>query len=114
MEQQQKLQAQIKEQQLLQKEIAAQKEEMLELQKKVRLASELDLTQLEGLINNFTQTMGCEDTQPLTESSYIKTEGELELETLEATKVFYVEKAKEMANNLLNRLSSCEWKAEEK
>ena len=113
LEQQQKLQAQIKEQQLLQKEITAQKEEMLELQKKVRVASELDLSQLETLINNFTQTMGCEDTQPLTEFSYKKTEAELALETLETTKVFYAEKAKEMANSLLNRLSSCEWKTDE-
>ena len=113
LEQQQKLQAQIEEQQRLQKEIAAQKEEMVALQKKVRLASEIDLTQLETLINNFTKTMGCEDTQPLTESSYLKTEDELALETLEATKVFYAEKAKEMANNLLNRLSSCEWKTED-
>lgn len=113
LEQQQKLQAQIKEQQRMQKEITAQKEEMLELQKEVRLASELDLTQLETLIINFSQTMGCKDTQPLTESSYLKTEDELGLETLEATKVFYAEKAKEMANNLLNRLSSCEWKTEE-
>ncbi|MEM7086363.1 MAG: hypothetical protein AAF489_09285 [Bacteroidota bacterium] len=113
LEQQQKLQAQIKEQQRLQNEITAQKKEMLELQKSVRLASELDLRELETLINSFTKTMGCKDTQPLTESSYLKTEDELELETLEATKVFYAEKAKEMANNLLNRLSSCEWKTEE-
>jgi len=113
LEQQQKLQAQIKEQQRMQQEIAAQKEEMLVLQKQVRLTSEQDLTQLEMLINNFTQTMGCKDTQPLTESSYLKSESELGLETLEATKIFYAEKAKEMASNLLNRLSSCEWKTEQ-
>ncbi|MBL4662165.1 MAG: hypothetical protein JKY22_01030 [Flavobacteriaceae bacterium] len=112
LEQQEKLRVQLEEQRKLQAEIAIQKEEMLELQRKVRLASELDLTQLETLINDFTQTMGCKDTQPLTESSYLKTEHELGLETLEATKAFYVEKAKEMANNLLNRLSSCEWKTE--
>jgi len=46
----------------------------------------------------------------LTEASYERTLEDLEVETLTATKIFYADKAKEMANNLLNRLSSCEWK----
>ena len=113
LEQQQKLEVQLKEQKRLQAEIVAQKAEMLSLQKKVKQSSEMDLSQLEDVINKFTQTMGCKEIAPLTESAYLRNEEELALETLQATKIFYAEKAKEMANTLLNRLSSCEWKTDE-
>jgi len=113
LEQQRKLEAQLLEQQRLQAEIVAQKAEMLSLQKKVKQSSELDLSELENLINKFTQTMGCKETAPLTELPYLRDEEALVEETLQATKIFYAEKAKEMANNLLNRLSSCEWKTDE-
>ncbi len=112
LEQQQKLEAQMKEQKKLQEELTMQKEVMLATQKQVRIASEVSLKDLESLINDFTRTMGCEDEKPLTEEPYVRTMEQLELETLKATKIFYAEKAKEMASTLLNRLSSCEWKTE--
>lgn len=113
LEQQQKLEIQIKEQKLLQEQLKLQKETMFASQKKVRLAAEVTLKDLESLINEFTKTMGCLDQQPLTEEPFVRTTAELEVETLKATKIFYAEKAKEMASTLLNRLSSCEWKYQE-
>jgi hypothetical protein len=111
-EQQKKLEAQIKEQQRLQEELKMEKEVMLATQQQVRKASEQTLKDLESIIIDFTKTMGCEDVEPLTEEPYVRTMEQLELETLKATKIFYAEKAKEMASSLLNRLSSCEWKIE--
>ncbi len=110
LKQQQELEARIKEQKRLQNEVMLQKEAMLEQQKELRSSSEVTLRELEVLINEFTKSMGCKIDGPLTESSYQKTLEDLKAETLTATKVFYAEKAKEMANNLLNRLSSCEWR----
>jgi len=109
-EQQRKLQAQMNEQRRLQKEVKLQKEAMLSMQKEIKLSSEVTLKELETLIYEFTQSMGCKENDALTEESFERSLEELENETLTATKVFYADKAKEMANNLLNRLSSCEWK----
>ncbi|MEM7186833.1 MAG: hypothetical protein AAF466_09255 [Bacteroidota bacterium] len=110
LEQQRQLEARIKEQQRLQTEVKLQKEAMFAQQKELRASSEVTLKELEALINEFTKSMGCKDEEPLTEETYQRTLEDLQEETLTATKVFYADKAKEMANNLLNRLSSCEWK----
>lgn len=112
LEQQKKLQEQLETQKRLQDELRAQKASMLVMQKELQQTSELTLSELEKLINDFTSSMGCNVEESLTEGSYLRTETQLEQETLKATKIFYAERAKEMANALLNRLSSCEWKNE--
>ena len=108
--QQKRLEERPKEQKRLQDEIRQQKAAMLVTQKEVRIQAEASLVQLEELINSFTDMMGCNRDMPLTESPYTKSITDLETETLTATKIFYAEKAREMANNLLNRLGGCEWK----
>lgn len=110
LEKQRELEARIKEQKQLQEEVLLQKEAMFAKQKELQSTSEVTLKELEVLINEFTRSMGCKEEEPLTESPYERTLEDLEAETLTATKVFYAEKAKEMANTLLNRLSSCEWR----
>lgn len=110
LEQQQKLKDQLEAQRLLQAEIKLQKQDMMSLQKEVRSVSESTLSEMQVLINDFTEIMGCKDASALTDASFERKLEELEQESLKATKIFYAEKAKEMANNLLNRLESCEWK----
>jgi hypothetical protein len=110
LEQQRELEARLNEQKKLQQEVQLQKEQMFAQQQDLRSNSEVTLKELEHLINEFTKSMGCKDEAPLTETPYERTLEDLEAETLTATKIFYAEKAKEMANTMLNRLSSCEWK----
>lgn len=114
MAQQKRLEEQLKEQKRLQEEIRTQKAAMLVSQKEIRLEAEATLVQLESLINSFTDMMGCTREVPLTEEPYTKTIEDLQTETLTTTKIFYAEKAREMANTMLNRLSGCEWKEEDK
>jgi len=108
--QQQQLQEQIAAQKKMQEDIKLEKEAMLVEQKKVQLEAETSLLELEVLINKFTNSMGCKDTKSLTESSFQRNNSVLQGESLEGTKIFYAEKAKEMANAFFNRLSGCEWR----
>lgn len=105
---QQQLAAQIEEQKALQKKIQQERELMLKTQKELQLTAESNLEQMEYLIQSFTKAMGCKETTPLTGESYKRNPEDLSLESLSRTKAFYIEKAQEMANTLINRLSKCD------
>ena len=109
MERQKKLEAQMKRQKKLKEELKIQKETMLLEQKMIKAEAEVSLQQLESTILRFKKTIGCEETKSLTEEPFERTLLDLESESLQATKFFYVSKAKEMVNNLLNALDDCEW-----
>lgn len=109
-EQQNKLAVQLEEQKRLQAEISSQKAAMLIAQKEIKTSSEATLKELELLINQFTSSMGCKNETSLTKESFVKSVDQLEKESLENTKVFYANKAQEMANAMINRLAGCEWK----
>ncbi|MEL6809810.1 MAG: hypothetical protein AAFP76_00555 [Bacteroidota bacterium] len=106
--QQKKLEMQLKEQKELQKQISQQKEQILAQQKLLKADAESSLKELETLMNRFTSAMGYEGTTPLTQEPFERTVEDLESESLKATKLFYLNKAREMANNLLNTLDRCE------
>lgn len=108
--QQRKLAKQIEEQKELQASIKAQKEEMLVAQKALQVKAESSLEQMEQMILGFTEDLGCGIKTPLTASTFKRTNNELEAESLQATKIFYANKASEMANYLFNTLQDCEWK----
>lgn len=109
LEEQRKLQAQLAKQKELQEQIQREKALMQAEQKALKAEAETTLSELEALILQFKRTMGCEITSPLTEEPFERTVMELETESIEATKIYYANKAREMANNLLNTLQSCEW-----
>lgn len=109
-EKQRQLQEQIATQKELQKKLAMQKAEMLKAQKELKLTSEETLSELETLINEFTIAMGCKTDGGVTSETFIRSLAELESESLDDTKGFYIAKAKEMASTLMNRLAGCEWK----
>ncbi|MEP2936173.1 MAG: hypothetical protein ABJM06_12805 [Gilvibacter sp.] len=106
--QQQQLAAQIEEQKLLQKKVQKDRELMLTAQKKLQITAEANLEEMELLIIKFTEAMGCLETTPLTKESFKRNTQDLSLESLGRTKAFYIEKAQEMANTLVNRLSKCD------
>lgn len=108
--QQQQLADKIKEQKLLQEKIQKDRETMLKSQKELQLAAEANLEQMEQIILSFTEAMGCQETTSLTQESYKRNTEDLSQETLGRTKAFYIEKAQEMANTLVNRLSKCDIK----
>ena len=105
---QQQLAAQIEQQKALQKKIQQEREQMLNAQKELQLTAEDNLAQMEFLIQSFTEAMGCQETTPLTQESFKRNTEDLSLESLGRTKAFYIEKAQEMANALINRLSKCD------
>ncbi len=109
-EEQKKLELQMKQQMELQQELARKKTEMFEAQKAIKIEAESTLSQLEGILLDFTGAMGCPETPKLTEQPYMRSLSDLEGESLQATKIYYANKAREMANNLLNILDECEWK----
>lgn len=108
LEKQQQLAAQIEEQKALQKKIQQERELMLKAQKELQITAESNLEQMEFLIQSFTEAMGCEETTPLTQESFRRNTADLSLESLGRTKAFYIEKAQEMANTMINRLSKCD------
>jgi hypothetical protein len=110
MERQKKLEEQMMRQKKLKEELKIQKETMLSEQKMIKADVEVSLQQLESIILSFKRTIGCEETKSLTEEPYERTLLDLESESLQATKFFYVTKAREMVNNLLNALDDCDWK----
>ncbi len=109
MERQKKLEEQIKLQKKLTEEFRLQKETMLTEQKMIKADAEVSLQQLESIIISFKRTIGCEETKSLTEEPFEHSLLDLESESLQATKFFYVTKAREMVNNLLNALDDCKW-----
>lgn len=109
-EAQKKLEAQLAEQAKIKEELALQKAVMLTEQKEIKRSAESSLLQLEQILLDFTQSMGCPKTTSLTEAPFERSFVELENESIQATKIFYANKAREMANNLLNLLDECEWK----
>jgi hypothetical protein len=109
-ERQKKLEEQMERQKKLKEELKIQKETMLLEQKMIKADVEVSLQQLESIIHSFKRTIGCEETKSLTEEPYERTLLDLESESLQATKFFYVTKAREMVNNLLNALDDCDWK----
>ncbi|NND62745.1 MAG: hypothetical protein HKN48_06080 [Flavobacteriaceae bacterium] len=110
LEEQKKLEAQMKEQIAMQNELAEKKAAMFEAQKMIKKEAETTLDQLESLLIDFTGTMGCPKTTQLTEEPIGRTLSQLQDESLQATKIYYANKAREMANTLLNMLDECEWK----
>ena len=110
MERQKKLDEQMKRQKKLKEELKIQKETMLREQKMIKADAEVSLQQLESAILSFKKTIGCEETVSLTEDPFERTFLDLESESLQATKIFYASKAREMINNLLNALDDCDWK----
>lgn len=106
---QQELAAQIEEQKALQKKLQQERELLLKTQKELQLTAEANLEQMEMIFQSFTAAMGCEETTSLTQESYRRNTEDLSLESLGQTKAFYIEKAQEMANTLINRLSLCDF-----
>lgn len=105
---QQELAAQIEQQKALQKKVQQERELMLKTQKELQITAEANLEQMELLLKSFAEAMGCQETAPLTQESFRRNTEDLSLESLGRTKAFYIEKAQEMANTLVNRLSKCE------
>ncbi len=105
---QQELAAQIEQQKSLQQQIQKDRELMLEAQKALQITAESNLEEIAQLINNFTDAMDCTEAAPLTKESFKRNTEDLALESLGRTKAFYIEKAQEMANTLINRLNKCD------
>ena len=100
------LEAQLKAQKELQAKISREKEIKLAEQKKIKFEAETNLLELENVINRFIRIMDCDNSEPVSKN-YSRTLEELEVESINATKAFYTQKAREMADQLIMVLADC-------
>ena len=100
------LEAQLKAQKELQAKINREKEIKLAEQKKIKFEAETNLLELENVINRFIRIMDCGNSEPVSEN-YSRTLEELEVESINATKAYYTQKARDMADQLIMVLADC-------
>jgi hypothetical protein len=100
------LEAQLKAQKELQAKISREKEIKLAEQKKIKFEAETNLLELENVINRFIRIMDCRNSEPVS-GDYSRTLEELEMESINATKAYYTQKAREMADKLIMTLTDC-------
>jgi ABC-type enterochelin transport system ATPase subunit len=100
------LEAQLKAQKELQAKISRGKEIKLAEQKKIKFEAETNLLELENVINRFIRIMDCGNSEPVSED-YSRSLEELEVESINATKAYYTQKARDMADQLIMVLADC-------
>ena len=101
------LEAQLKAQRELQNKLKVEKAKKMEAQLAYKNKAEAHLLDLETAINRFIRMTNCSEAEPLNQDSYSRSLDQLEQESLNATKVFYTQKAREMADQLIMVLASC-------
>ncbi len=107
LEEQKRLEQRMKEQKQRQNEVRRQKAEELILQKKVRENAEVALQEFESAIIKLSEALECDQAYEIIEATYLKTNEQLNAESLDATKAHYAAKAREIAQNMLNQLDDC-------
>ncbi len=106
LQKQKALEAQLKAQKELQARISREKEIKLAEQKKIKYEAETNLLELESVINRIVRIADCGNTEPM-KIEYTRTLEELEVESVNATKTYYTQKAREMADQLIFILANC-------
>lgn len=101
------LEAQLKAQREMQAKLRLEKEKKMKAQIAYKTEAEANLLDLESAINRFIRMSNCSEAEPLNYESYVRSVEQLELESLNATKVFYTQKAREMADKLIMVLAAC-------
>lgn len=101
------LEAQLKAQRELQNKLRVEKEKKMEAQISLKTKAEANLLELQTAINRIIRMSDCGEAEPLSEDSYTRSMEQLEVESLNATKVFYKQKAQEMADRLITILAAC-------
>jgi len=106
-EEQKKLDRELKEQRKLaeQRDLARQKE--LQQQIKLKVKAEQALLNFEKSITELTEVLGCKEAYNIINDSYLRAEKTLESESLNGTKRYYAEKARDIARQALNGLQNC-------
>lgn len=107
LEDQKRLEQLMQEQQRKQEELALQLEAKLSAQKALKHKAESGIKELEVLVTKLIETMGCSQNFPIVQE-YYRTLATLEEESMEATRIFYSEKIKELAFGLINNLNACD------
>lgn len=105
-EEQKKLQIRLELQKLKQQQLAKQKVAKFNAQKELKLDAEAALKDFEVLVLNLISTLECKQDFPVP-NDYVRTLEDMETESLEATRLHYTNKVREIAFSLINNLSVC-------
>lgn len=103
-----KLEAQIAEQQKKQKEFEALREAELKEQTAIKSKAENALANLENALQELSIVLTEKGTEFKTEKQYVRSDDDLQNETLDDTKSFYVNRAKELAKSAIQQFASFE------
>lgn len=107
MEEQKKLEEQIRKQEELKQQMVQNREIELQNQIKLKTDSEAAIQNLERALSNLFDTYNCSNINLSSNNSYLRDNNVLYNESLEQTKLFYMNKTIEVLNNALSQYQKC-------
>lgn len=107
LEEQKKLEEQIRKQEELKQQMVQNREIELQNQIKLKADSEAAIQNLERALSNLFDTYNCSNVNLSSNNSYLRDNDVLYNETLEQTKLFYMNKTIEVLNNALSQYQKC-------
>lgn len=107
LEEQKKLEEQIRKQEELKQQMVQNREIELQNQIKLKADSEAAIQNLERALSNLFDTYNCANVNLSSNNSYLRDNDVLYNESLEQTKLFYMNKTIEVLNNALSQYQKC-------
>lgn len=106
-EQQRQLEKKIEQQRMLAEQTRIKRQLELEEQLKLKKMAEQSLSEIENMIKNLAHTFGCDNTVPIINGKFSRTDEALNSESLEDTKNYYLQETISLQNKAIEALKKC-------